>query len=437
MTKFAPVQGYFSTLDTFVYMTILRSLAKIVSIFLFITLSSSIGNQLNAQDGKSLFSQNCASCHAVNKKLTGPALAGVEDRWPDKKNLHAWIKNNQAFLKTGDAYANKLYNEYNKTAMNLFPNLADKDIDAILAYIKSVPAAGAAPAGGAATAAAPAEESDSTLVFGLLTLILAVVALILLQVNSNLKKLSDDKSGIPATEPVPFYRNKAYIAFIAIILFIGGGYMTTVGAMNLGRSKNYQPEQPIYYSHKVHAGVNQINCQYCHTGTYQGKQATLPSVNVCMNCHAAINEYKGEALKRENGDVVDGTAEIKKLYKYAGFTEGQPWDASKAKPIEWVRIHNLPDHVYFNHAQHVKAGQIACQQCHGEIQKMGEVKQFADLSMGWCVNCHRQTKVQFKDNGFYSIYEKFHEDLKSGKLDSTKGITVEKIGGTECQKCHY
>ena len=418
-------------------MTILRSLAKIVSIFLFITLSSSIGNQLNAQDGKSLFSQNCASCHAVNKKLTGPALAGVEDRWPDKKNLHAWIKNNQAFLKTGDAYANKLYNEYNKTAMNLFPNLTDKDIDAILAYIKSVPAAGAAPAGGAATAAAPAEESDSTLVFGLLTLILAVVALILLQVNSNLKKLSDDKSGIPATEPVPFYRNKAYIAFIAIILFIGGGYMTTVGAMNLGRSKNYQPEQPIYYSHKVHAGVNQINCQYCHTGTYQGKQATLPSVNVCMNCHAAINEYKGEALKRENGDVVDGTAEIKKLYKYAGFTEGQPWDASKAKPIEWVRIHNLPDHVYFNHAQHVKAGQIACQQCHGEIQKMGEVKQFADLSMGWCVNCHRQTKVQFKDNGFYSIYEKFHEDLKSGKLDSTKGITVEKIGGTECQKCHY
>ena len=418
-------------------MTILRSLAKIVSIFLFITLSSSIGNQLNAQDGKSLFSQNCASCHAVNKKLTGPALAGIEDRWPDKKNLYAWIKNNQAFLKTGDAYANKLYNEYNKTAMNLFPNLSDKDIDAILAYIKSVPAAGAAPAGGAATAAAPAEESDSTLVFGLLTLILAVVALILLQVNSNLKKLSDDKSGIPATEPVPFYRNKAYIAFIAIILFIVGGYMTTVGAMNLGRSKDYQPEQPIYYSHKVHAGVNQINCQYCHTGTYQGKQATLPSVNVCMNCHAAINEYKGEALKRENGDVVDGTAEIKKLYKYAGFTEGQPWDASKAKPIEWVRIHNLPDHVYFNHAQHVNAGQVACQQCHGEIQKMGEVKQFADLSMGWCVNCHRQTKVQFKDNGFYSIYEKFHEDLKSGKLDSTKGITVEKIGGTECQKCHY
>ena len=221
------------------------------------------------------------------------------------------------------------------------------------------------------------------------------------------------------------------------MLFVLGGYYTTVGAMNLGRSKDYQPEQPIYYSHKVHAGVNQINCQYCHSGTYQGKQATLPSVNVCMNCHTAINEYKGDPLVRENGEIVDGTAEIKKLYKYAGFTEGQPWDATKAQSIEWIRIHNLPDHVYFNHAQHVNAGQVACQQCHGEIQNMGEVKQFSDLSMGWCVNCHRETKVQFKDNGFYSIYEKYHEDIRTGKIDSAKGITVEKIGGTECQKCHY
>ena len=417
-------------------MTMLRSLAKIVSIFLFITLSSSIGNQLNAQDGKALFSQNCASCHAVNKKLTGPALAGVEDRWSEKKNLYAWIKNSAAYLKTGDPYATKLYNDYNKTAMNLFPSLTDQDIDAILAYIKTVPAVGAAPVAGAA-AEAPKEDSDSTLIFGLLTLILAVVSLILLQVNSNLKRLSDDKAGMPGANPVPFYRNKAYIAFIAIILFIIGGYMTTKGAMDLGRSKDYQPEQPIYYSHTVHAGVNQINCQYCHTGTYQGKQATLPSVNVCMNCHMAINEYNGAPLVRENGDIVDGTAEIKKLYKYAGFTEGQPWDPANAKPIEWLRIHNLPDHVYFNHAQHVNAGQVACQQCHGEIQKMGEVKQFSDLSMGWCINCHRNSEVQFKDNGFYSIYEKFHADLKSGKIDSAKGITVEKIGGTECQKCHY
>ncbi len=412
-----------------------RRLAKtsITGIFLFLSLS--LGISASAQDGKTLFQTNCAACHAVHKKSTGPALTGVEDRWPDKAKLHAWIKNNASVLKSGDKYANDLYLEYNKTAMNLFPNITDKEIDAILGYIKSVPAPGAgAPATGVA---APAADGDNTLLFGILTLILAVVALILLQVNANLKKLSDERAGFEPIEPVPFWKNKSYIAMVTVVLFVVGGYLTSVGAMGLGRSKDYQPVQPIYYSHKVHAGVNQINCQYCHIGVYQGKQATIPSVNICMNCHMAINEYKGEKIFNEEGVEVNGTAEIKKLYKYAGFEEGKPFDATKAKPVEWARIHNLPDHVYFNHSQHVKAGQVACQTCHGEIQKMDEVKQFTDLSMGWCINCHRETKVQFKDNGFYSIYEKYHQDLKSGKIDSTKGITVAKIGGTECQKCHY
>jgi cytochrome c551/c552 len=390
----------------------------------------------SAQDGKALFQTNCAGCHAVNKRVTGPALAGVEDRWPDKAKLHAWIRNNAAVLKSGDKYANDLFVEYNKISMQTFPSLTDKDIDAILSYIKSVPPpAVAAPATGGA--AGQGEGGDNTLLFGILTLILAVVALILLQVNANLKKLADEREGQPSIEPVPFWRNKSYIAFITVILFIVGGYLTSKGAIGLGRTQNYEPVQPIFYSHKVHAGVNQISCQYCHIGVYQGKQATIPSVNICMNCHMAINEYKGDKLYNAAGEEVDGTAQIQNLYKYAGYTPGQPWDASKAKPIEWVRIHNLPDHVYFNHSQHVKVGQVACQTCHGEIQKMDEVKQFAPLSMGWCINCHRETKVQFKDNGFYSIYEKYHQDLKSGKIDSTKGITVENIGGTECQKCHY
>ncbi|KAF0237165.1 MAG: quinolcytochrome c oxidoreductase pentaheme cytochrome [Chitinophagaceae bacterium] len=416
-------------------MIVSRSIAKTSLTAIFFLFSVCFSVALKAQDGKALFSANCASCHAVHKKLTGPALAGVEERWPDKTKLYSWIRNSAAFLKTGDAYANNLYKEYNGVAMNAFPTLKNEEIDAVLAYIKSVPAPGAA-APGAAAAVAPV-EGDNTLLFGILTLILAVVALIMLQVNANLKRLSDEKTGNPILVPIPFYKNKSYIAMLTVVLFSVGGYLTTKGAMGYGRSQNYQPEQPIYYSHKVHAGVNQINCQYCHSGVAQGKQATIPSVNVCMNCHLAINEYKGEKMYTETGEEVDGTAEIKKLYKYAGFEEGKPWDAANAKPIEWVRIHNLPDHVYFNHSQHVKAGQVACQTCHGEIQKMGEVKQFTDLSMGWCVNCHRETKVQFNSNGFYSIYEKYHADLKSGKLDSTKGITVEKIGGTECQKCHY
>lgn len=416
-----------------------RRITKTCLLSALLFLGFSTVNTVSAQDGKALFTTNCASCHQVHKPSTGPALAGVEDRWPNKANLYSWIRNSAAFLKTGDKYANDLYNQWNKTAMNQFPNLTDEEIGAIITYINSVPAPGAAAAAGGAADpnAAAAAESDNTLLFGILTLILAVVALILLQVNANLKKLADEREGHSPIEPVPFWRNKSYIAMITVILFVVGGYLTSKGAMALGRSKDYQPEQPIYYSHKVHAGINQINCQYCHTGVYQGKQATIPSVNVCMNCHMSINEYNGEKMYTEDGEEINGTAEIQKLYKYAGFEPGKPWDPSKAKPIEWVRIHNLPDHVYFNHSQHVKAGKVECQTCHGEIQKMGEVKQFSDLSMGWCINCHRETQVQFKDNGFYSIYEKYHQDLKSGKMDSTKGVTVEAIGGTECQKCHY
>ena len=433
---FAAVHGYFSTPEPpFVNMISYRSIAKTLFLSAVLLLCSTFfAMNLSAQDGKTLFNTNCAACHAVNKRSTGPALAGVEDRWPDKTKLHAWVKNSAAFLKTGDVYANNLYNEYNKTAMNQFPGLSDKDIDAILAYIKSVPAPGAdKPAG----SAVPVPEGDNSLLFGVLTLVLAIVALILLRVNGNLRKLSIERSGEATEAEIPFWKHKSYIALMAVVLFIVGGYLTTKGAMGLGRSQNYQPVQPIYYSHKVHAGTNQINCLYCHGGAQEGKHSNIPSVNICMNCHMSINEYKGEKIYTEEGVEVDGTKEIEKLYKFAGFTFGKPFDASAAKPIEWTRIHNLPDHVYFNHSQHVKAGKVQCQTCHGDITKMDEVKQFADLSMGWCINCHRETKVQFKDNGFYSIYEKFHQDLKSGKIDSTKGITVEKIGGTECQKCHY
>ena len=389
-----------------------------------------------AQDGKALFNAKCASCHAVDKNLVGPALKGVEDRWPEKDQLYAWVRNSAAVVKSGYPRAVAVYNEYNKVQMTAFPELTNGDIDAILTYVntageKKAETAAAAPAAGGSDAG----SSDSTLLFGILTLILAVIALILLQVNSNLKKMTDVKDGIPSPDPVPFWKNKAYIALGAILLFMAGGYATFQGAQKLGRSKDYQPEQPIYYSHTVHAGINQINCLYCHGGAQESKHANIPSVNVCMNCHMGIAEYaKGPKLYREDGTEVDGTAEIQKLYQYAGWDPAKKQYTGKGKPIEWIRIHNLPDHVYFNHAQHVKAGQVQCQTCHGEIQKMGEVYQHADLSMGWCVNCHRETKVQFADNKYYSIYEKFHEDLKNKKMDS---VTVEKIGGLECQKCHY
>jgi hypothetical protein len=323
-------------------------------------------------------------------------------------------------------------------SMNIFANFTDKDIDDILAYIKSEQdKAPAGPAGGTPAAGAPAAGSgSSSILFGGLTLLLALVALILLQVNSNLRKLTDDKEGTRRGEPVPFYRNKAYIALVSLILFLMGGYYLVQGAIGLGRQQGYQPEQPIFYSHKVHAGVNQISCLYCHSFATQGKHANIPSVNVCMNCHMAINEYTGTAgnLTREDGTPVNGTAEIQKLYKFAGWNPTTKTYTGAGTPIAWIRIHNLPDHVFFSHAQHTNAGKVQCQTCHGPIQQMDEVRQFAPLSMGWCVNCHRTTKVQFAENGYYSIYERFKTDMAAGKIDS---VTVQMIGGTECQKCHY
>jgi cytochrome c551/c552 len=410
---------------------------SLYSAFIFTALFS-ITLLTNGQDGKALFNQKCASCHAIDKQLVGPALKGVEDRWDDKKMLYEWVRNSAAVIKKGYPRAVAVYAEYNKVQMSLFPELKDQDIDAILGYINTGGAKAAAPSAvptSGDTGAGSQEESDSNLLYGILTLVLALIAMILLQVNSNLRKISDESEGVKSAEPIPFYRNKAYIAIIAIILFMGGGYLTFQGAQGLGRSKNYQPEQPIYYSHTVHAGINQVNCLYCHGGAQESKHANIPSVNVCMNCHMGINEYvKGPQLYREDGSKVDGTAEIQKIYQYSGWDPAAKKYTGKPKAIEWVRIHNLPDHVYFNHAQHVTAGKQQCQTCHGEIQKMGEVYQYSDLSMGWCINCHRESKVQFTENKFYSIYEKFHEDLKNKKIDS---VTVEKIGGTECQKCHY
>ncbi|HMH22129.1 MAG TPA: c-type cytochrome [Puia sp.] len=413
-----------------------RIVKKLLFSILLLTLVFT-GNRLYAQDGKTLFQTNCASCHNPFKIVVGPALKGVTERVPDKALLHSWIKNNQKVLGTGNPYFTGLFNQFNKSPMTVFASLTDGEIDAILKYIET--AQPPAPPGQDNPGGKP-EENDSTLLYGILTLILAVIMMVLLQVNSSLKKLSDDKEGIPTSEPIPFYRNKVYITLIILFLFVVGGYFTIQGAISLGRTKDYQPVQPIFYSHKVHAGINQISCLYCHGNAWESKHAAIPSLNVCMNCHAAINDYtKGPKLYREDGTEVDGTTEIQKLYSFTGYDPKAGKYTHPGKPVEWIKIHNLPDHVYFNHSQHIRAGKVQCQTCHGPIQEMNEVKQFAELSMGWCINCHRTTKVNFPDssgngNKFYSVYEQFHKNLATGKMDS---VTVENIGGTECQKCHY
>ena len=426
---------FFSFTDILAYMIHQRPIVRKLFSSVFFLFIFSFSNGVFAQDGRALFQTNCASCHNLYKNLTGPALIGFQNRghWADRKELHAWVHNPVAYM-AKDPYTAGLKAQFG-SVMQAFPNLGDKDIDAIADYITKSPAT-LAPVVDVNTPGDKAASEDNSLLFGILTLILAVIALVLLQVNSNLKKLSDDKEGVPAAEPVPFYRNKAYIYIFTLLLFVVGGYYTIQGAIGLGRTKSYQPVQPIYYSHKVHAGKNQISCLYCHGNAMEGKQANIPSVNQCMNCHIAINEYGGSAgdIFDEDGNKVNGTAEIKKLYEYAGWNEQQKKYVRPGRPVEWVKIHALPDHVYFNHSQHVNAGKVQCQTCHGPITEMNEVYQFAELSMGWCINCHRESKVQFTTNKFYSIYEKFHNDLKNNPNDS---VTVEKIGGTECQKCHY
>jgi hypothetical protein len=181
---------------------------------------------------------------------------------------------------------------------------------------------------------------------------------------------------------------------------------TLDGLYGVGIQQGYAPKQPISFSHKLHAGQYKIDCNYCHTGVNRGKSATIPSANICMNCHGVI--------KKES-------PEIQKIYTAI----------EENKPIQWVRVHNLPDLAYFNHAQHVNVGGLQCQQCHGEIQTMEVVQQRSTLTMGWCIDCHRKTDVNTKENAYYDKLVELHAKK------SDKPLKVADIGGLECSKCHY
>lgn len=205
--------------------------------------------------------------------------------------------------------------------------------------------------------------------------------------------------------------------FIHLIIILGAAFFITQtmvkDAIAIGRSPGYEPDQPIKFSHAIHAGQNKTDCQYCHNTASYSKSAGIPSLNVCMNCHLVVR----------NGSH-SGTFEISKIIRAYENNE----------PVEWIRIHNLPDHAFFSHAQHVGVGRVDCQKCHGEVETMDRVKIVNDLSMGWCINCHRETNLDLHSNEFYRNYEDLAQKLKNGELDR---ISVESIGGIECMKCHY
>lgn len=408
----------------------LRYALLIICGLLFTAQAYAQGGDIPADDasisaGKALFDGNCASCHAVHDKVVGPALKGVETR-RDVAWLKNFIKGPQAVINSRDAYAVALYEQYKPTMM---PNqdLSDEEIVQVLAYVKSegakdpaAAAAAASAAGGDAAAAAPAgPEVSSGLLLAViiaLSVVLVSVLVVMVLLSQVLVKFIKQQKGELSTEDKEFLeqkfdfkailRSQAFIGFAAFFFVMVAAKTTVDGLFSIGVQQGYAPEQPIPFSHKLHAGYYEIDCKFCHTTVEKSKQASIPSANICMNCHNTIKT---------------GSPEIQKIYSAI----------EKNEPIQWVRVHNLPDLSYFNHSQHVKVGGVACETCHGDVKQMEVVQQHSILTMGWCIDCHRKTDVNAKGNAYYDRLMELHE----GK--TKEPMKVQDIGGLECSKCHY
>lgn len=469
-------------------------LAALLTIFFFI---ADTGNAMAQDEGKQLFEKNCAVCHKIGGgKLVGPELLGVTQR-REKDWLIKFIRNSKDLIDAGDPIAVKVYEENNKIPMQAFTNLSDGEINSIINYIdkwepekeKVFTVDVNKKEGFSQTeilrgerlfyGLIPFEQGGTTACVSCHNTITSdtlnwnpsakdLAASFMAKEGMNIYKSMGEPSSevmgkshgeYKLTEQEVFYiasylselNEKSVVvhkyfpgklmlfilfAFLMtlalvdliftkvikyriihmVVILVGLGVhfnLAVVEAKALGRTPDYAPDQPIKFSHKIHAGDNKTDCRYCHSIADYSKSAGIPSNNVCLNCHNVV-------LSGRNS----GKFEINKIHQAA----------KSGKPVEWVRIHNLPEHAFFSHAQHVNAGKVACETCHGPVAEMDIMKQFSDLSMGWCVNCHRDTKVDFKDNKYYSTYLKLHEELKAGTIDS---VTVETIGGLDCMKCHY
>jgi len=452
-------------------------LYKFILFLTTVLLFPNVGAQVDRDNGKALFKAQCARCHYVtDKRFVGPGLANVRERWKnDDARLIAWIRNSQDFLKTGDTYANNLFKEWNNSVMPNF-NLSDDEILSILAYVEDPAEPGEVVNGtdGGGGGAAASGSGDSGTLLTILLVVGAVVLIILARSLNSVSRALDnvrrEQSGEPKLEDEKVnywsrfiawaYMNKKVVAILGLVVvsfFAVKGF----NALNqIGIYTGYEPEQPIKFSHALHAGQNGIDCQYCHSTVEKSKHANIPSVNICMNCHKAVQE--GPQY---------GRAEITKIYAAAGWDpinnryfegygemdrevvervfetylrDNEQADAYAAvrpfiqRNVEWIQIHKLPDHAFFSHQQHVKVGKVECTTCHGEVEKMEVVYQHSPLTMGWCINCHRETEVQYASNGYY---ERLHDYYKNNKgsyeMPNGQAFTVEKIGGLECSKCHY
>jgi cytochrome c2/heme/copper-type cytochrome/quinol oxidase subunit 2 len=378
--------------------------------------------------GKTVFNANCKQCHKLDQKNVGPALRGVTDRqsiaW-----AKSFIKNSQAVIASGDAYANALYKEYNNTVMPSHEFLSDGDLDNLLSYIehgdKVDPAAAAAgdasatPGDAAAAAGSGIPNEYLSIILGVLVFVLLLILIVLGLIVTVLTKYinkqdlpEEDKEFVSQkTDFGKILKSDAVIILVTALVVAFTAKTAIDGLYSVGVQQGYAPAQPIAFSHALHAGQYEIACQYCHTGVEIGKSANIPSANICMNCHTHIQNVGGK----------EGISpEIQKIYNAV----------DNNQPIEWVRVHNLPDLAYFNHAQHVAVGGVECQTCHGPIQEMEVVGQHSSLTMGWCIDCHRQTEIATEGNVYYDKLVQLHSTSKDA-------LKVKDIGGLECAKCHY
>jgi mono/diheme cytochrome c family protein len=403
-------------------MIIMKRLKNIILSALFTAFAFASVNAQDVAEGEQIFKNNCGACHNTSdESLVGPGLKGIQQRRP-LDWIVKWVHNPQAVIASGDKYAVELYNKYNKAAMTAYPNYTEGQIKSVLAYIDAQAAPPAAVAGAApvAGAAAPAGETNGGMMQYILLGLLGVMVLVLvalLSIVTSLSKLANTDTTTESGEKVSFLTkladsgkkiagNGAFKTGAALLVTLLIGKATIDAAYGIGMHQGYAPKQPIAFSHKLHAGEYQINCNYCHTGVYRGKGANVPSANICMNCHNVI--------KRES-------PEIQKVYNAI----------LREEPIEWVRVHNLPDLAYFNHAQHTNVGGLECKNCHGEIEKMEVVEQRSSLTMGWCIDCHRKTNVNSAGNAYYDKLVEVHNK------DNREALKVQNIGGLECSKCHY
>ncbi len=416
-----------------------RSVTKSLILISFLSLAAS--NSASAQDaaaGAAIFKQKCTACHGLEKAVVGPALKGIDTKY-DEAFLLKWIKNAPAFIASGDAQAVKA-SEYSPVMMSSFIELSDDDIKNIIAYVKVGdpkpavdPNAAQAGAGGTATS----NGVSNFMLFGLLAVIIIafLVVLVLNKVIQTLERVMLQKKGTAVEEEdtvdkdrfaglKKLSKNKKFILFIVLLSVIFLGSAGWKGMWETGVHTGYQPVQPIKFSHQLHAGINKVDCQYCHSGAYSSKNASIPSLNVCMNCHNYV-----KASEKYDGKT---SPEIMKIYSALDYNEDTQVYGTNTKPVEWIRIHNLPDLAYFNHSQHVSVAGIECQKCHGPIQTMEEVYQYSPLTMKWCINCHRETEVNHKDNPYYDKLIAAHDKLKKGEK-----VTAAVLGGLECAKCHY